>query len=222
MVSANNDAICDRLPHLEAVLLLTHSGYALDHTVLGYDIASLRDAKFYYQHRAWQPLQDHPKVSAYQMVKEGLNGPPPYENMQNIIYTHWKVLIVDDEYAIIGSAGVEQSGMTNDLDMSVGIYDPAAVKQIRKHLWSEHLNLDPDNVNDPLHAIRNLWPKAAEQLGRVRRFGPKPHNFGRTICIYLRFSNLAVSSIKANVKKLVVMKSAGCCGRQDREGGHDP
>jgi phospholipase D1/2 len=115
------------------------------------------------------------------MVKEGLDAPPPFENMHNIIYTHWKVLIVDDEFAIIGSAGVEQSGMTNDLDMSVGLYNPAAVKQIRKQLWSEHLNLDPDSpsLDDPLSAIRKVWPEVAErkELGRVRRYWPDATNF---------------------------------------------
>ncbi|MCK7496692.1 MAG: hypothetical protein MZW92_41630 [Comamonadaceae bacterium] len=51
--------------------------------------------------------------------------------MENIIYTHWKVLIVDDEFAIIGSAGVEQSGMTNDIDMSLGIYDPSCSETVK-------------------------------------------------------------------------------------------
>lgn len=170
------EAIAARLPDLERVLLLTDSGYALDHVVLGYDITLLRFAKFYYQHRAWKSLQGNPKVSAYHMVKEGLEAPPPVKNMSNIIYTHWKVLIIDDEFAIVGSAGAEQSGMTNDLDMSVGIFDPATVTGIRKQLWSEHLNLSPEDprLDHPISAIERLWPAIAggQPPGRVRSYWP--------------------------------------------------
>jgi phosphatidylserine/phosphatidylglycerophosphate/cardiolipin synthase-like enzyme len=170
------EAIAARLPHVAGVLLLTDSGYALDHVVANYDITSLRFAKFYYQHSAWKSLQGSPKVSAYHMIKEGLAAPPPVENMHNIIYAHWKVLIVDDEYAIVGSAGVEQSGMTNDLDMSVGVCDPATVIGIRKQLWSEHLNISPEDprLADPVSAIKQLWPAIADAQppGRVRAYWP--------------------------------------------------
>jgi phospholipase D1/2 len=172
------------LPHVEAVLLVTDSGYSLDHFLFGglYDVELIRKTKFYYQRRAWAPLgESNPKVSAYHVVKEGLPGPPPAENMTNIIYSHWKVLLVDDEFAIIGSAGVEQSGMTNDLDMSLGVYDPSVVSGFRKQLWSEHLNLSPTDpaLADPLHAIKTVWPASAapEKLGRVRRYWPEEVEF---------------------------------------------
>jgi hypothetical protein len=86
------------------------------------------------------------------------------------------VLIVDDEFAIIGSAGAERSGMTNDVDMSLGIYDLKTVKGIRKQLWSEHLNLDVDDpcLDDPLDAIKTVWPREAASCGRVRKYWPKP------------------------------------------------
>jgi phospholipase D1/2 len=69
------EAIAARLPHVRGVLLLTDSGYALDHVIWGYDITSFGCAKFYYQHLAWQSLQGKPKVWAYHMVKEGLAAP---------------------------------------------------------------------------------------------------------------------------------------------------
>jgi phosphatidylserine/phosphatidylglycerophosphate/cardiolipin synthase-like enzyme len=172
------EAIAARLQNVKCLkcLLLTDSGYALDHIVLGCPITTLGCAKFYYQHRAWQSLQGNPNVSAYQMVKEGRAAPPPVENMYNIIYTHWKVLIIDDEFAIVGSAGAEQSGTTNDLDMSVGIFDPATVTEIRKQLWSEHLNLSPEDprLDDPICAIKQLWPARAGERppGRVRSYWP--------------------------------------------------
>jgi len=172
------EAVAARLPHIEAVLLLTDSGYALDHFIFNglYDVELIRKTRFYYQRRSWASLgPNNPKVSAYHVVKEGMPGPPPAENMTNIIYTHWKVLIVDDEFAIIGSAGVEQSGMTNDLDMSLGIYDPAVVADLRKQLWSEHLNVSPydPGLVDPVYGIRTVWPKVAAGQGRVRRYWPE-------------------------------------------------
>jgi phospholipase D1/2 len=169
------EAIAARLPHVDAVLLLTDSGHAFDY-VPANGIPSLAAVKFYYQHLAWKSLQGKPGVSAYHMIKEGLAAPPPAENMHHIIYTHWKALIIDDEFAIVGSAGVEQSGMTNDLDMSVGICDPATVTGIRKQLWSEHLNVSPEDprLDDPISAIERLWPAiaGAQPPGRVRRYWP--------------------------------------------------
>jgi phosphatidylserine/phosphatidylglycerophosphate/cardiolipin synthase-like enzyme len=173
------EAIANRLPYVDAVLLVTDSGYAMDYTVKGHDIKSIRDTKFYYQYKAWECLKDQVKVTAYHLVKEGKDAPPPEENNKYIIYTHWKVLIVDDEFAIIGSAGAERSGMTNDIDMSVGIYDAKTVTGIRKQLWSEHLNLNVDDhsLDDPLDAIKTVWPREAASRGRVRKYWPQEVQF---------------------------------------------
>jgi len=85
-------------------------------------------------------------------------------------------LIVDDEFAIIGSAGIEQSGLTNDIDMSISISDHDLVKKIRKQLWAEHLNLSSANemadLDDPLYGMRYLWPKVSREKGRVRAYWP--------------------------------------------------
>jgi phospholipase D1/2 len=172
------EAVAAQLPYVKAVLFLTDSGYTLDHFIFCglYDIKMIRKTKFYYQCQAWASLNPNDsKVSAYQVVKEDRPGPPPAKNMTNIIYTHWKVLIVDDEFAIIGSAGVEQSGMTNDLDMSLGIYDPAVVACFRKWLWWEHLKVSPDDpdIKDPVHGILSVWPDVAKKQGRVRRYWPE-------------------------------------------------
>jgi phospholipase D1/2 len=169
------EAIANRLPYVDAVLLVTDSGYAMDYLVRGHDFNSIRDTKFYYQFKAWECLKDQVKVTAYHLVKETYDAPPPRENNQYIIYTHWKVLIVDDEFAIIGSAGAERSGMTNDIDMSVGIYDAKTVTGIRKQLWSEHLNLNFDDhcLDDPLVAIKTVWPREAASCGRVRKYWPQ-------------------------------------------------
>ena len=160
------------------VLLLTDSAFALDHLILGYDLAAIRETKFYYQWQTWAPLAGmRPRLSAYHLIKEGLPAPTRKDiaAVHNIIYSHWKVVLVDDQLAIIGSAGIEQSGMTNDVDMSVSVYDPAAVNRFRKALWSDHLGLAPDDptLDDPIHAIEAVWPAVAGQNGRARAYWPE-------------------------------------------------
>jgi phosphatidylserine/phosphatidylglycerophosphate/cardiolipin synthase-like enzyme len=72
------------------------------------------------------------------------------------IYIHSKVMIVDDCWALIGSAnagGISLMGMTNlsrvfrggrgstpDSELSVIIHDPAFAKRFRESLWKEHLD----------------------------------------------------------------------------------
>lgn len=72
------------------------------------------------------------------------------------IYVHSKVMIVDDQWSLIGSAnagGISLMGMTNlgrmfttgrgstpDSELSVIIHDPAFAKNFRESLWKEHLD----------------------------------------------------------------------------------
>ena len=74
------EAIANRLPYVDAVLLLTDSVYAMDYLVRGHDFNSIRDTKFYYQYKAWECLKDQVKVTAYHLVKETYDAPPPREN----------------------------------------------------------------------------------------------------------------------------------------------
>lgn len=174
------NAVAARLAQVPGlrVLLLTDSAFALDHFILGHDLAAIREAKFHYQWQTWAPLAGaRPRLSAYHLIKEGLAEPTRTDlaAVHNIIYSHWKVLVVDDQFAIVGSAGVEQAGMTNDVDMSVGVYDPAVVKRFRTSLWSDHLGLEPDDptLDDPIRAIDEVWPAVAQRNGRARSYWPE-------------------------------------------------
>ncbi|WP_155028212.1 phospholipase D-like domain-containing protein [Burkholderia pseudomallei] len=162
------DAIAEQLPKVKAVVLVTNSADALDHEIAGYDIKDISSTRQYYQYKAWKKLMGSDKVFAYQVIKEGRDA----GDVHNVIYTHWKALIVDDVFAIIGSAGVEQAGMTNDVDMSVGIYDPQVVKSMRKKLWSEYLYINDPYEDDPIADIKKSWPLVADQKGRVRQYWP--------------------------------------------------
>eukprot|EP00891_Asterochloris_glomerata_P005063 jgi/Astpho2/5063/fgenesh1_pm.00071_%23_10_t len=80
----------------------------------------------------------------------------PYENAQKNrrfqIYVHSKMMVVDDEYVIVGSANINQRSMAGDRDTEVamGAFQPLAladhdgntpqeeVHGFRLHLWHEH------------------------------------------------------------------------------------
>lgn len=72
------------------------------------------------------------------------------------LYVHSKLMIVDDEYAIIGSANINDRSMLGDRDSEIAIYveDPRAVAGLRKQLWKEHFGIIEDGSET--HAIKTL------------------------------------------------------------------
>jgi phosphatidylserine/phosphatidylglycerophosphate/cardiolipin synthase-like enzyme len=60
------------------------------------------------------------------------------------IYVHAKVAIVDDIWATVGSANLNNRGMLNDVEMNVATLDPALAYGLRLLLWAEHLGLFND------------------------------------------------------------------------------
>ncbi len=59
------------------------------------------------------------------------------------VYVHSKMLVVDDEVAIIGSANITDRSMLGDRDseIAVVIRSGAFARGLREHLWREHLGL---------------------------------------------------------------------------------
>lgn len=92
-------------------------------------------------------------------------------------YVHAKMMIVDDEVAIIGSANMNRRGWESDAEVAAAIFDiPAGgsarpfAQRLRLRLWSEHLNLPESRLLDPIASAR-LW--AGPLPGkRVRRYNP--------------------------------------------------
>jgi phosphatidylserine/phosphatidylglycerophosphate/cardiolipin synthase-like enzyme len=65
-------------------------------------------------------------------------------------YVHAKTWVIDDEFAIIGSANLNFRGYTHDSEVAAGIYDPgnhSLVKDLRIALWAEHLKINKDSPN---------------------------------------------------------------------------
>jgi phosphatidylserine/phosphatidylglycerophosphate/cardiolipin synthase-like enzyme len=80
------------------------------------------------------------------------------------ICVHSKLLIVDDEYVLLGPANVNQKSMTHDSEVDIGVVDADSVfaQAFRVSTWSEHLAVPPKDVVD-ITAGYALMVKAARR-----------------------------------------------------------
>eukprot|EP00948_MAST-09A_sp_MAST-9A-sp1_P002294 g2294.t1 len=99
------------------------------------------------------------------------------------LYNHAKTLIIDDEYVLVGSTGVEQAGFTNDAEMSMGITSPKQFSgpdsfagKLRQRIWGEFLMMYDGNfssirsVEDGINALKK---DADTNVRRVRHYRPQ-------------------------------------------------
>ncbi|XP_057776454.1 phospholipase D alpha 1-like [Salvia miltiorrhiza] len=88
-----------------------------------------------------------------------------------MIYVHSKMMIVDDEYIIVGSANINQRSMDGgrDSEIAMGAFQPhhlagdrsparGEIFGLRMALWCEHLLREDDTFLDPgsLECVRNV------------------------------------------------------------------
>jgi phosphatidylserine/phosphatidylglycerophosphate/cardiolipin synthase-like enzyme len=84
---------------------------------------------------------------------------------------HSKLMLVDDEYAIVGSANIGQRSMAHDSEVSLGMVDSAGqlVRDLRTNLWAKHMEMqDPDALLDVDGAIDAIFQSAKVEEGRLR------------------------------------------------------
>lgn len=94
-----------------------------------------------------------------------------------MIYVHAKMMIVDDEYIIIGSANINQRSMdgARDSEIAMGAYQPyhlatggqparGQIHGFRMALWYEHLGMLDDTF---------LHPESEECISKVNRVADK-------------------------------------------------
>jgi phosphatidylserine/phosphatidylglycerophosphate/cardiolipin synthase-like enzyme len=81
------------------------------------------------------------------------------------VFVHTKTTIVDDHWAIIGSANAFRRSLYSDIEHAVGLLDEcdALVREYRMRLWSDHLGLldaaDQQKIADIDKAL-NVWDSA--------------------------------------------------------------
>ncbi|MFN8468224.1 MAG: phospholipase D-like domain-containing protein [Caldilineaceae bacterium] len=77
---------------------------------------------------------------------------------------HSKTTLIDDHWAIIGSANCTRRSLYTDLEHSVAVVDDLGklVREYRVQLWGGHFNLQPEERSklDNLEQALNIWDKA--------------------------------------------------------------
>ena len=91
--------------------------------------------------------------------------------LRDPIYVHAKVAIVDDRWLTVGSANLNEHSLFNDSEVNVVVRDEELARDTRLRLWSEHLELPPEEIDgDPAEVIDRHWDAIAdEQLERLER-----------------------------------------------------
>ncbi|MED6164572.1 Phospholipase D [Stylosanthes scabra] len=97
-----------------------------------------------------------------QRPKQGSHYQKAQEARRFMIYVHSKMMIVDDEYIIIGSANINQRSMDGgrDSEIAMGAYQPhhlatnqggarGQIHGFRMSLWYEHLGMHEDTFLNP-------------------------------------------------------------------------
>jgi phosphatidylserine/phosphatidylglycerophosphate/cardiolipin synthase-like enzyme len=119
-------------------------------------------------------LKSDPKVVVCYKKPPGLSPNPKFVDPTSIgTYVHSKMWIMDDKFAIIGSANCNRRGYTHDSEVVAGIYDESKdapctlhlAHALRIRLWAMHLNLPAADVFDPIgSAIHWFKPSTAASI----------------------------------------------------------
>jgi phosphatidylserine/phosphatidylglycerophosphate/cardiolipin synthase-like enzyme len=93
-------------------------------------------------------------------------------NGTDVIYVHSKLFIVDDEFALLGSANFDQRSMCHDGEMKIGVVDEnnLFVKTLRSTLYQEHSQQPATNFDDPVIAFDNMKSYVLAGTGRLRYY----------------------------------------------------
>jgi len=176
-------AVADALPHVDAVIIVTDDARSFTTIgALGMDVTVAAKMREYYQRRAMDLLMKNKtlasKVHIFQLAREGFEMNMNFS--ETWLYTHAKTYIVDDEFMLGGSHGIERTAFTNDIDLSIGVTDGTSgpdsfVGKLRRQIFAEYLMVDKDDarLSDPLTALGEFEKQAATGTARVRSYYPK-------------------------------------------------
>ena len=133
----------------------------------------------WFNHLRWQALnslsKNHPENIFVYHVRQ--------LKKETYIYVHSKLMIIDDRYAVFGSANINKRSMVFDPELQIAVVDRSTesgrmgskkestcsfAKNLRLNLWMEHLGLaEPDEIDDPIRAdigSPSGWPLACSLL----------------------------------------------------------
>jgi phosphatidylserine/phosphatidylglycerophosphate/cardiolipin synthase-like enzyme len=103
---------------------------------------------------------ERPDLELYALKAAGLDG----RNRATLVevFTHAKLLLVDDVFMLIGSGNVNDRSLEVDGELDLAVVDPDLVRRHRVDLWRGHLGGDP-RVTGELDADLAVWKEHAER-----------------------------------------------------------
>jgi phosphatidylserine/phosphatidylglycerophosphate/cardiolipin synthase-like enzyme len=105
---------------------------------------------------------DERRFLACTLYQRGPDGDP--------VYVHAKVGIVDDRWLTVGSANLNEHSFFNDTEVNIVLHDEELARDARLRLWSEHLELDVDQIDgEPTRVVDDHWRPLAERNAEHRR-----------------------------------------------------
>jgi phosphatidylserine/phosphatidylglycerophosphate/cardiolipin synthase-like enzyme len=119
-------------------------------------------------------LKGDPKLVVCYLKEAGATPDPKVVAPTTVAtYVHAKIWIMDDKFAVIGSANCNRRGYTHDSEVVAGIYDeskdtPCTIHfahDLRIRLWADHLKLPRADVFDPIGAAAHWFkPSIASKI----------------------------------------------------------
>lgn len=131
----------------------THPGRALSYTRAWRALSAFELAEMA---RSIQP--DHP----YRPATIGCFQPVRCRGKAEGYIVHSKIILLDDEFMLLGSANVNERSWRVDNELLLGIYDPElrTVAELRRDLWAEHFGIEVtslDSADIDASSAGRLW-----------------------------------------------------------------
>jgi phosphatidylserine/phosphatidylglycerophosphate/cardiolipin synthase-like enzyme len=146
---------------------------------------------------------DARKLRVFTLCTPAPPGRPPRYGLHT--YVHSKMLIADDEVAVIGSANMNRRGWEHDTEAVAAVIGPGrdgtpVARRLRMRLWAEHLGLPMTVVADPI-ASKTLW--RAGLRSRVCPYNP--------VADTDPFTNFWIPGGESTIDPAKKIDSAPCC-----------
>ncbi len=88
------------------------------------------------------------------------------DGRRRAIYVHNKTMLIDDEWATVGSCNLHRWSLFGNSEMNVAFSDPSTVRAIRSALFQEHLARDTSGMadRDALRLFRRIAGENRDKL----------------------------------------------------------
>jgi phosphatidylserine/phosphatidylglycerophosphate/cardiolipin synthase-like enzyme/outer membrane protein OmpA-like peptidoglycan-associated protein len=162
-------AALQKTPQLIVIILIPH-GSITDMALLACQV-EVGEQVHYRRQQFIAPL----RAAAANRVGVFFLSPPGARNT----YVHSKMMVVDDEYAIIGSANLNRRSLTHDSEVVAGIFDTAEdsmAKRLRIELWAKHLAVLPSALTDAVASARYWYAAPRGQRPAAARVADYDEN----------------------------------------------